>query len=199
MRAAARDDDGRPRRPRARCATALDAIAELPGPVYLRVSRFGEPVPGLGGAFALGRAGRARATGATSRLIALGPQAHAALARRRAAARREGSPAAVAVVSSFNPSPDEDLRALLGGSAAGGHDRGPLPRSAGSARWCRELVAEAGLGDAGAPARRRGDAARPRPGSEAFLARRLGLDPPHGDRRRGARRPAGGLRHRALG
>jgi transketolase len=98
------DDD------QARAATA--ASAELPGPAYVRVARSGDAVAGLDGRF---RPGRAELIGEGSdvALVALGAAALEAV-ETSALLAGEGIEATVCVVSSFNPSPVEDLAALLG-------------------------------------------------------------------------------------
>lgn len=151
--------------------TALDAIARLEGPVYLRVSRFGEPVPGLGGAFELGRLNLLR-RGADLALVALGPQVHAALGAAEIL-EGHGVAASVAVVTSFNPSPDDDLRLLLGGTSLAVTIEAHYRRG-GLGSLVSELVAEAGLGTRVC---RLGVEAMPHAltGGEAFLEERLGL------------------------
>jgi transketolase len=158
---------------RDQAAAALEAIGELERPVYLRLSRLGAPVPGLGGAFELGRLNLLR-QGADAALVALGPEAHAALAAATLLAR-EGVEVSVAVVSSFNPSPEEDLRALLAGVPLAVTIEGHY-RSGGLGSWVSEVVTDAGLGTR---VSRVGVASMPRAltGSEEFLAERLGLSP----------------------
>ena len=159
---------------REQVAGALEAISELDRPVYLRVGRLGDPVAGLAGAFRLGRAELLREGGDLA-LVALGPSAHVALEAADLLAA-EGLAAAVALVTSFNPSPDDDLRALLAAV--------PLAlalevhyRTGGLGSLLCELAAESG---AGARVLRLGVAEMPRAltGSEAFLAERLGLAAP---------------------
>ncbi len=91
---------------------ALRATWSLPGPVYYRVAKDeGPAVPGLDGAFTLGRA-QVIAHGRDALLIAMGNAApDAAAAARELAAR--GVSATVAVVASVAPAPVEDLTALL--------------------------------------------------------------------------------------
>jgi transketolase len=92
---------------------ALHATLELPGPSYIRLCKEGTPVPGLDGRFELGRA-NILAEGEDVALVALGNMASTALAAAEELSR-SGVSAAVAVVSSFNPSPVEDLAELLDG------------------------------------------------------------------------------------
>jgi transketolase len=90
---------------------ALPAIQALPGPVYLRLGKESQPVPGLEGRFALGRAERI-GDGRDAALVALGGMGATAV---EAAARlaAEGVDAAVIIVSSLNPAPTEDLAEAL--------------------------------------------------------------------------------------
>lgn len=86
---------------------ALPAVQQLPGPAYLRLGKESQPVPGLDGRFALGRAERI-GEGRDLALVALGGMAASAVeaAERLADA---GVAASVVVVSSLNPAPTEDL------------------------------------------------------------------------------------------
>lgn len=87
--------------------TALPALQRLPGPVYLRLGKESQPVPGLDGRFALGRSERI-GDGRDVALVALGGMAATAVeAADRLAA--DGVEAAVHVVSSLNPAPVDDL------------------------------------------------------------------------------------------
>jgi len=158
---------------REQARAALEAIRALERPVYLRVSRQGAPVPGLGGRFELGRLNLLRA-GADVALVALGPEAHAALAAA-ALLEPDGIEASVAVVSSFNPSPEDDLRALLAHTPLAVTIEGHY-RTGGLGSWVSEVVTDAGLGTR---VSRVGVASMPvaLTGSEAFLAERLGLSP----------------------
>jgi len=152
---------------------ALAAIATLERPVYLRVARQGAPVPGLDGAFELGRINLLREGGDVA-LVALGPEAHTALAAA-ALLEPEGVEASVAVVSSFNPSPEEDLRSVLSGVPLVVTIEGHY-RSGGLGSWVSEVVTDSGLGTR---VSRVGVGSMPHAltGSEAFLAERLGLSP----------------------
>jgi transketolase len=95
----------------AQARTAVDATAGLAGPGYLRVARVGPPVPGLEGRFRLGRA-ELIGSGADVALVALGGAAQEAVGAAELL-ERDGADATVAIVSSFNPSPIEDLGELL--------------------------------------------------------------------------------------
>jgi transketolase len=152
---------------------ALDAIADLDRPVYLRLGRLGDPVPKLEGRFRVGRL-EVLADGGDAALIALGPLAHAALAARDLL-ERDGIRATVAVVSSFNPSPEEDVRELLAGVPVAATVEGHY-RIGGLGSFVAEVVADAGLGTRIA---RIGVDAMPHglTGSEDFLAEKLGLTP----------------------
>jgi len=152
---------------------ALDAIADLDRPVYLRLGRLGDPVPKLEGRFRVGRF-EVLADGGDAALIALGPLAHAALAARELL-ERDGIRATVAVVSSFNPSPEEDVRELLTGVPVAATVEGHY-RIGGLGSFVAEVVADAGLGTRIA---RIGVEAMPHglTGSEDFLAEKLGLTP----------------------
>ena len=118
------------------------ATAGLRGPAYLRVAKAGPPVPGLDGRFAPGRA-ELIGSGADVALVALGGAAREAVQAAELLAR-DGLEATVAVISSFNPSPVDDLAALLG--------RVPLAVSVeahyvagGLGSFVAETIAEAGL------------------------------------------------------
>jgi len=152
---------------------ALDAIADLDRPVYLRLGRLGDPVPKLEGRFRVGRL-EVLADGGDAALIALGPLAQAALAARELL-ERDGIRATVAVVSSFNPSPEEDVRELLAGVPVAATVEGHY-RIGGLGSFVAEVVADAGLGTRIA---RIGVEAMPHglTGSEDFLAEKLGLTP----------------------
>ncbi len=90
---------------------ALRASADLPGPAYFRVSKRGDELPGLEGRFALGRLELLR-DGSDVAILAIGSIAHEAVAASDLLAER-GISAAVALVSSFNPSPVDEISALL--------------------------------------------------------------------------------------
>jgi transketolase len=86
---------------------ALPSIQQLPGPVYLRLGKESQPVPGLDGRFALGRAERI-GEGSDVVLVALGGMAATAV-EAAALLADDGVDASVLVVSSLNPAPTEDL------------------------------------------------------------------------------------------
>lgn len=90
---------------------SLRATTELRGPVYFRLCKQGSPVPGLDGRFELGRLA-AIGDGTDVALVALGNMASVAVRAADELAQR-GIAAVVAVVSSFNPSPRQELADLL--------------------------------------------------------------------------------------
>jgi transketolase len=92
---------------------ALRATLDRRGAVYFRLCKEGAAVPGLDGRFELGRAALL-AEGEDVALIALGNMASVALAAAQEL-RQAGIAATVLVVSSFNPSPSDDLADLLDG------------------------------------------------------------------------------------
>ncbi|HKZ15000.1 MAG TPA: transketolase C-terminal domain-containing protein [Solirubrobacterales bacterium] len=95
---------------RAQTRAALDAIAELPGPVYLRLGKGGEEVAELEGRFELGRSITLRE--GEVMLVALGSMAGEALAAADLLASA-GVAAGVTVVSSFTAEPDPELDRVL--------------------------------------------------------------------------------------
>jgi transketolase len=95
----------------AQARAALRATADLSGPVYYRVSKRGDELPGLDGRFELGRLNVLR-EGADVAILAIGSIAHEATTAADLLAER-GIDAAVALIPSFNPSPSEDIAALL--------------------------------------------------------------------------------------
>jgi transketolase len=123
--------------------TALIAVQDLPGPVYLRLGKASTPVPGLNGRFALGRA-ELIGTGEDVALVALGPMAAPAIEAAELLGRR-GVSATVAIVTSLNPSPVDDLANLFGAvplvlATEAHYENGGLGSLAA------EIIAEHGLG-----------------------------------------------------
>lgn len=96
----------------AQTRAALPQLQQLPGPVYLRLGKESAAVPGLDGRFAIGRAERI-GSGSDVALVALGGMASTAVQTAQLLAS-VGVEASVVVVSSFNPSPVDDLAELLG-------------------------------------------------------------------------------------
>jgi len=97
----------------AQARAAVRATADHPGPAYFRVSKRGDELPGLDGRFELGRLEILR-EGADAAILAIGSIAHEALAAAELLAER-GLQATVALVSSFNPEPADEIVELLGG------------------------------------------------------------------------------------
>jgi transketolase len=89
----------------------VSATAAIPGPLYIRVGKEGRSVPGLDGRFELGRLATI-GSGTEVAIVALGPSARQAVEAAGLLAAR-GIETTVAVVSSFNPSPEDDLAELL--------------------------------------------------------------------------------------
>jgi transketolase len=92
-------------------AAAVAASAELSSPAYLRMARAGPRIPGLEGRFRLGRA-ETIGSGNDVAVVAMGAAAAEAV-EAASILEAEGLSATTAVVSSFNPSPSEDLAELL--------------------------------------------------------------------------------------
>lgn len=91
--------------------TALRATARLDSPMYVRLSKESKVVPGLDGRFELGRVATL-GDGSDVLLVALGTIAGEAVQAAELLAA-EHVDATVAVVSSMNPSPVDDLAELL--------------------------------------------------------------------------------------
>jgi transketolase len=155
----------------AQARAAVHATRELTGPIYFRIGKRGTPVPGLNGRFALG-AVQLIGEGADVALITIGSVTREAQLAAEMLTE-EGIAATVAVVSTFNPSPVEDLAELLGGmSLAISVETHYLNGGLGS--LVAETIAERGLNTrlvrAGVDAVPRGLA-----GSQEFLEDRFGL------------------------
>jgi len=125
-------------------ASALYATTTVPGPIYFRLGKDDiKVVPGLNGAFEVGRLQRLR-EGPDAALIAMGPIASEAVAAAELLAAK-GLDCAVAVVASVAPAPTEDLALLLSGrSLAVTIEVHYLNGGLGS--LVAEVVAERGLG-----------------------------------------------------
>jgi transketolase len=96
----------------AQAKSALRATIDLPGPVYLRIGKGGNPeVPGLGGRFALGRPEVVR-EGGDVLFLACGSIAHEALDAARLL-EATGVSAAVAVLAHLSAAASPGLVALL--------------------------------------------------------------------------------------
>jgi transketolase len=159
----------------AQARAALRATADLPGPVYFRVSKRGDALPGLDGRFDLGRLTIVR-EGEDAAILAIGSIAHEAIAAAELLADRDID-VAVAIVPSFNPSPVEDIAALLS----------EMPtvltleahyRNGGLGSLVAETIAEGGLD---CRLLRAGVARMPagETGSQRYLEDRHGLSAPH--------------------
>ncbi len=125
-------------------ASALVATAAVPGPIYFRLGKDDtKVVPGLDGAFEVGRLQRIR-EGGDAAIIAMGPIAGEAMGAAELLAAK-GLDCAVAVVASVAPAPTEDIALLLSGR--------PLAvtievhyLNGGLGSLVSEVVAERGLG-----------------------------------------------------
>ena len=95
----------------AQARAALRATADLPGPAYFRIGKRGDALPGLDGRFGLGRLDVVREGGDVA-ILAIGSIAPEAVAAAETLAGR-GVGATVGLVSSFNPSPIDDIATLL--------------------------------------------------------------------------------------
>jgi transketolase len=127
----------------AQARAALRATTDLPGPVYFRISKRGDALPGLDGRFELGRLTVIR-EGEDAAIIAIGTIAHEAVAAAELLAER-GVDATVAIVPSFNPSPSEEIAALLNEMPAVLTVEAHY-RDGGLGSLVAETIAERGLG-----------------------------------------------------
>lgn len=92
--------------------SAVRSCADVPGPAYLRIGKAGADLPGLDGSFELGRL-QLLGDGRDLAILALGSIAGEALSAAEIL-REQGIDATVAVISSVQPAPVEDLVKLLG-------------------------------------------------------------------------------------
>jgi transketolase len=155
--------------------TALEAVADSPGPLYLRLGRESAPVPGLDGAYEPGRLNLLhREDGAEVAVIALGTMARQAMAAA-AQLKESGIPADVAVAASIAPAPVEDLIELLSGASLAVTVEAHYS-TGGLGSLVAEVIAEHGLG---CRLVRRGVDRMPRGeiGSDEYLSERFGLSP----------------------
>lgn len=159
----------------AQAKAALRATVDLPGPVYYRVSKRGDEVTGLDGHFELGRLSIVREGGDVA-IFAIGSIAHEATAAADLLAER-GIEATVALVPSFNPSPIEEIAALLSEMPAALTVEAAY-RDGGLGSLVAETIAERGLDcrllRAGVGRMPGGET-----GSQNFLEDRHGLSAPH--------------------
>ena len=95
----------------AQARVALRATADLPGPLYFRISKHGDALSGLNGRFELGRLAVVR-EGDDAAILAIGSIAHEAVAAAELLAE-QNIDAAVGIVPSFNPSPSDDIAEFL--------------------------------------------------------------------------------------
>jgi transketolase len=121
---------------------AVTATAAVSGPIYFRIGKGAQSIPELGGRFSPGRAELVREGGDVA-IVALGAAGRTALDAADLLAQ-SGVEAAVAIVSSFNPSPTEDIANLL--------DRIPVAitvevhyLNGGLGSFVAEVIAEHGL------------------------------------------------------
>ncbi len=158
----------------AQARVALQASLPLPGPVYFRIGKRGDPVPGLDGRFELGRLAVLR-EGSDVAILAIGSIAHEAVAAARQLSGR-GIEATVAIVSSFNPSPSDEIAELLAGVPIALSVEAHY-RVGGLGSLVAETIADRGLGcrliRAGVAAQPRGES-----GGQNFLEAQSGLDAP---------------------
>ncbi len=159
----------------AQARTAVQATANHAGPIYYRVSKRGDSLPGLDGRFELGRLELLR-EGADAAILAIGSIAHEAVAAAEQLAAA-GIEVSVALVSSFNPAPIEEISALLAGVPAALTVEAHY-RNGGLGSLVAETIAEQGLEcrllRAGVETMPRGEA-----GSQAHLEDRHQLTAPH--------------------
>ncbi len=151
--------------------TALRATAEVPGPIYFRVSKSERALPELAGRFRLGRAERIR-DGDDVALLAHGSISPTALEAAELLAER-GIDASVTIVACLSPAPLDDLAQAL--------ERVPLAvacethyRAGALGSLLCELVAERGLGCRVARASV-AEMPRGQSGGVGYLERRHGL------------------------
>lgn len=154
---------------------AVRATADHPGPIYYRVSKRGDSLPGLDGRFELGRLEVLR-EGGDAAILAIGSIAHEAVAAAAELAE-DGIEVAVGLVSSFNPSPSEEISSFLSGVPAVLTVEAHY-RDGGLGSLVAETIAEGGLEcrlqRAGVATMPRGEA-----GSQAHLEDRHQLSAPH--------------------
>lgn len=155
----------------AHARSALSETYTLQRPIYYRISKGGSSVPGLEPPFELGRLVHLR-DGGDLALIATGPIVSEALGAADQLAA-QGVEATVALVSSFNPAPEEDLARLLATVPLAVTVESHFI-SGGLGTLVAEIIAEHGLS---ARLRRCGvvDLPRGMTGSQGFLEDRHGM------------------------
>ena len=152
---------------------AVRATMDLPGPVYLRLSKDSGELPGFDGRFRWGRLELLGDEAADVAILATGNMAAVAL-EARAILEQRGVSAVVAVAACLAPPPTDDIVALIGGRAAVVTAEDHYA-TGGLASLTAETIATAGLGtriercavEAGSDGKT---------GSEKFLRRKYGLD-----------------------
>lgn len=127
----------------AQARAALRATARHPGAVYFRISKRGDELPGLDGRFEPGRIQVLREGGDVA-ILAIGSIVHEALAAADLLAER-GLEAAVALVSSFNPDPADDIADFLHDAQAALTVEAHY-RNGGLGSMVAETIAERSLG-----------------------------------------------------
>lgn len=159
----------------AQARAALRATSEMPGPVYFRISKRGDALPGLDGRFELGGLTTVR-EGRDAAILAIGSIAHEAVDAAARLAERNID-VTVALVPSFNPSPSEEIAALLAEMPAVLTVEAHY-RNGGLGSLVAETIAERGLGcrllRAGVSHMPAGET-----GSQKFLEDRHGLSSRH--------------------
>ena len=121
---------------------AVRRLLDWDGPAYLRLGRSGKALPGLDGRFELGRA-ELIGDGRDVAIVAMGGAARNAIDAAGILADA-GIRATVAVVSSFNPSPVDDLASLLAETPLAVTVEGHFV-AGGLGSFVCEVVAENGL------------------------------------------------------
>lgn len=158
---------------------ALRATADHRQPIYFRIGKNPDPLPGLDGRFELGRMERLR-EGADGAIVAIGAIAHEAV-RAADILAEQGIRVGVGVVSSFNPSPVEGLADFLADAPVALTVEAHYVNG-GLGSLVAEVIAERGLGcrllRAGVESMPAGEA-----GSQAYLEERHGLSAPELARR----------------
>jgi transketolase len=126
----------------AQARAAVRATADVPGPIYFRVSKRGDALPGLDGRFELGRLEVLR-EGTDAAILAIGSIAHAAVDAAKLLDDR-GLRTSVGIVSSFNPGPADQIAAFLEDVPAVATLEAHY-RNGGLGSYVAETLAESGL------------------------------------------------------
>lgn len=127
----------------AQARAALRTTAGHPGPAYFRISKRGDELPGLEGRFELGRLEVLRRGGEMA-ILTIGSIAHQALAAADLLTER-GVDAGVALISSFNPEPINEIVDFLDGVPVAMTVEAHY-RNGGLGSLVAETIAEHGLG-----------------------------------------------------